>query len=168
MKISPFTPHSPFPLPRSPREQGATEKSAPSQEETADHQAELEKLRQRDREVRTHEQAHLAAAGGLATGGATFSFQRGPDGKQYAVGGEVSIDASPVSGNPAATLRKAEQIRAAALAPANPSAQDRAVAASANSLEAQARQELQKEDQTDAASQQGAFPASFSRIDIFA
>ena len=60
MEISPFTPHSPFPLPRSFREQGATEKSAPSQEETADQQAELEKLRQRDREVRTHEQAHLA------------------------------------------------------------------------------------------------------------
>jgi len=168
MKISPFTPHSLFALPQNPRGQRTTEKSAPSQEDTTDQQAEIEKLRQRDREVRTHEQAHLAAAGGLANGGATFSFQRGPDGKHYAVGGEVSIDTSPVSGNPNATIRKAQQIRAAALAPADPSAQDRAVAASANSLEAQARQELQNEEQPDSNSPQRETPASFSRIDIFA
>lgn len=144
MEISPFTPHSHPPLLRTPREQGVQENSPLSQEGTADQQAEIAKLRQRDREVRTHEQAHIAAAGGLAKGGATFSFQRGPDGKQYAVGGEVSIDTSPVSENPDATIRKAQQIRAAALAPADPSVQDRAVAASANSLEAQAGQELQK------------------------
>jgi len=73
-----------------------------------------------------------------------------------------------VSENPDATIRKAQQIRAAALAPADPSVQDQAVAASANSLEAQARQELQEEEQTDSASEQGEIPASFSHIDIFA
>jgi hypothetical protein len=94
-----------------------------------------------DRQVRAQEQAHLAAAAGLARG-VSFTYTAGPDGKQYAVGGEVSIDTSPVSGDPAATIRKAQQIRAAANAPANPSGQDRAVAAQAAQLEAAARQEL--------------------------
>jgi hypothetical protein len=83
-------------------------------------------LQNRDREVRNHEQAHIAASGGLSRGGASFSYQRGSDGKLYAVGGEVSIDTSPVPDNPQATIQKAQQIRAAALAPADPSAQDRA------------------------------------------
>ncbi len=104
-------------------------------------QAELDKLKNRDREVRAHEQAHLAAAGGYVAGGANYSLQTGPDGHQYAVGGSVSLDASPVSGDPEATIQKAETIRRAALAPAEPSAQDRNVAAQALAMEAQARAE---------------------------
>ncbi|MFQ5934609.1 MAG: putative metalloprotease CJM1_0395 family protein [Dehalococcoidia bacterium] len=50
------------------------------------HNAEIARLKARDAQVRAHEQAHVAAAGGLATGGPKFSFQRGPDGKLYAVG----------------------------------------------------------------------------------
>lgn len=101
----------------------------------------LNELRARDAEVRAHEQAHLAAAGPYANGTPTFEFQTGPDGRQYAVGGEVSIDASPVPGDPEATVRKAQTIKRAALAPSDPSAQDRQVAAQAAQLEAQARQE---------------------------
>ena len=106
--------------------------------------------------------------GGLAKGGATFSFQRGADGKQYAVGGEVNIATFPVSGNPEATIQKVKQIRAAALAPTDPSVQDRAVAAAANALEAQAQQELQKKEQEVSASSDENVPATFSRIDLFA
>ena len=102
----------------------------------------LQELRSRDLEVRTHEQAHLAAAGALATSGPAFDYERGPDGRLYAVGGEVHIDTSAESGDPEATLDKARQIRRAALAPAQPSAQDQAVAAQAAALEAQARLEL--------------------------
>jgi hypothetical protein len=98
-----------------------------------------------DREVRSHEQAH-AAAGGQYAGSPTYSFVRGPDGLNYAVGGEVSIDTAPVSGDPEATLRKAQIIRAAASAPAEPSPQDRRVAAQAASLEANARIELAEKD----------------------
>ncbi len=105
-------------------------------------QRQIAELRARDAEVRAHEAAHLAAAGGLAKGGANFTYQQGPDGKEYAVGGEVSIDTSPVNGNPRATLAKAQQIQAAALAPADPSPQDRAVAAQAAALAARAAQEL--------------------------
>jgi len=102
----------------------------------------VQALKQRDQEVRNHEAAHLAAAGKYATGGASYEYKRGADGKNYAVGGEVSIDTSPIPDNPQATLQKAQQIRAAAQAPANPSAQDRQVAASATQMEAKSRQEI--------------------------
>ena len=101
----------------------------------------LKQLQQRDRIVRAHEQAHLAASGGLAMGGASFSYQLGSDGKQYAIGGEVRIDVSP-GRTPEETLKKAQQIRSAALAPADPSPQDRAVAAQAAIMQLQASTEL--------------------------
>lgn len=103
--------------------------------------AQLRALQARDREVRQHEQAHQAAAGGLATSGARYSFQRGPDGVNYAVGGEVSLDVSP-GRTPEETLRRARQISAAALAPAEPSGQDLAVAARAAQMARQAEAEL--------------------------
>jgi hypothetical protein len=103
---------------------------------------EVEKLKKADREVRAHEQAHMSAGGAYVRGGATYQYQTGPDGQQYAVAGEVSIDVSPVKNNPAATIQKMEVVRAAALAPANPSSQDRAVAAQASQVAAQAAMEL--------------------------
>ena len=119
--------------------------SQKSQPNAEDQSKEVAKLRSRDTKVRAHEQAHASAAGGVAKGGPRFTYQRGPDGKLYAVGGEVSIDTSSVPGDPEATIRKARQIRAAALAPADPSSQDRAVAASATAMEVKAMQELQQE-----------------------
>ncbi|MCW9048186.1 MAG: putative metalloprotease CJM1_0395 family protein [Gammaproteobacteria bacterium] len=102
----------------------------------------LRQLRARDREVRAHEAAHTAAGGSLVRGGPSYTFQTGPDGRSYAVGGEVQLDVSAVPNNPQATLAKASQIRAAALAPANPSAQDVRVAANANQLASRARIDL--------------------------
>lgn len=91
----------------------------------------LEELKQTDTEVRQHESAHIAAGGKYITSGANFTYQRGPDGKNYVVGGEVSIDSSPVPGDPRATLQKMRQVKNAALAPAHPSAQDLKVASKA-------------------------------------
>ena len=167
MKISPSHVHT-FSSPNLLQKPGVPEETTNRLKQGTEAQAEIAKLKKRDQEVRSHEQAHIAAAGGLARGGASFSFQRGPDGKQYAIGGEVNIDTSPVSGNPQATVRKAQQIRAAALAPANPSAQDRAVAASASALEAEAQREIQKEEQdvTTPENERTAAPSS-PRIDLF-
>jgi hypothetical protein len=108
----------------------------------------VSKLKQRDAEVKAHEAAHLAAAGGIATSGASFEYQQGPDGVRYAIGGEVNIDTSSVPGDPAATLRKADTIRRAALAPAEPSGQDIQVAASATAMAAQAQAELLQKNQS--------------------
>jgi hypothetical protein len=99
--------------------------------------------------VRAHERAHLAAAGGHAVSGANFSYQTGPDGKRYAVGGEVSIDISSEN-NPEATLRKALIIQRAALAPAEPSVQDRRIAMQAEAMAIDAREEIREQQQEEA------------------
>jgi|GEM_PF-953368 len=102
----------------------------------------IEQLRARDREVRVHEAAH-ASVGGRYAGSAKLEYTRGPGGKNYATGGEVSISTGAVPGDPQATIEKARVIRAAALAPAEPSTQDRRVAAEASQLELSARADLQ-------------------------
>ena len=106
---------------------------------TDEEELEVQELKVRDREVRAHEAAHKAAAGNLVKGGASFSYTTGPDGRRYAQGGEVSIDVSPVKGDPQATARKMERVQKAALAPAVPSAQDRRIAARAAAVARQAR-----------------------------
>lgn len=105
------------------------------------------KLQARDTDVHAHEEAHMAAGGSLVTSAASYTYERGPDGKRYAVGGEVGIDTSPVEGNPQATVAKALHIEAAARAPADPSAQDQAVAAEAAAMAAQASAEMARPGQ---------------------
>jgi hypothetical protein len=107
-----------------------------------EEKSQLAELQARDRQVRAHEAAHTAAGGRYVTRGPKFSLQRGPDGRQYAVGGEVKIDTSPVPGDPQATLQKAQAIQAAATAPADPSNQDRRVALAAARMAARARLEI--------------------------
>ncbi len=104
--------------------------------------AELERLKDRDKEVKRHEEAHKRAAAGLLSVGPTYEYQVGPDGEKYAVSGDVQIDIAEVKGNPEATLKKAQQIKRAALAPEKPSAQDKKIAAKAVEMELKARREL--------------------------
>jgi len=115
-----------------------------------EEQKRVQELKKIDREVRAHERAHRAA-GGTLTGSAQFTYTRGPDGQQYAVSGEVSIDTGREQ-SPAATAAKMEAVIRAALAPANPSAQDVAVAAQArqvlNEVAQAAREERLNLDET--------------------
>ncbi|MBF0274892.1 MAG: hypothetical protein HQK84_06645 [Nitrospinae bacterium] len=101
----------------------------------------VDELKKIDQEVRAHEAAHLGAAGGYAVGAANFQYQQGPDNKQYAVAGEVQLDTSPIPNNPEATQQKMQQIKRAALAASNPSAQDLRVAAQASQMEMEASRE---------------------------
>lgn len=123
-------------------ENGAARQSADTTEISNEELKQISDLKNIDRQVRAHEAAHMAAGGGLVRGGARYSYQQGPDGRRYAVGGEVSIDTSAVRDDPEATLNKAQRIIAAALAPVNPSSTDRAVASMASQMAAQARVEL--------------------------
>lgn len=102
----------------------------------------VEALQRIDREVRAHEMAHVAAGGRYVRSGARFQYQRGPDGQNYAVAGEVSIDTSSVPNDPAATAEKMNVVRRAALAPMNPSPQDLRVAARASQLRSEALMDL--------------------------
>jgi hypothetical protein len=109
----------------------------------------IAELERRDRQVRAHEQAHAAAAGGLGSA-PTYTYQVGPDGRSYAVGGEVKIDTSPVVGDPEATLRKARQIeRAALVSGGDASPEDLRAAVMAAAMAAHARQELARQQEDD-------------------
>lgn len=112
------------------------EKLTPAEEQM------VQELQKRDQEVKTHEMAHLASAGQYARGGPSYSYQLGPDGQRYAIGGEVSIDISKEK-TPEQTIQKMAIVKSAALAPAQPSSADRSIAAAAAAVEAQARQEIQ-------------------------
>ncbi len=121
---------------------GTAQAGSASGAQTNPLQQSVQKLKQTDANVRKHEAAHQAAGGGHA-GAASFTFTRGPDGKSYATAGEVQVDIS-AEAQPAATIAKMEQVKAAALAPDDPSPQDLRVAAQADALKLQAQAELRK------------------------
>jgi hypothetical protein len=83
-----------------------------------------------------------ANIGGTTTGAPSYTFEVGPDGKKYAVSGEVDVDLSIVPGDPQATIVKMQKVYAAALAPVSPSIQDTRVAASATQKILTAQSEL--------------------------
>ncbi len=148
------------------------EKQAPQQDAKQQaEQQEIQELKSRDQEVKNHEQAH-AAVGGRYAGAPSYSYELGPDGKQYAVAGEVQIDISPVAGDPQATIQKMQQVRSAALAPAEPSAADRRIAAEALQRQMQAQAELVQQNQAATAGKlatadaNGSFAEQLAQTDI--
>lgn len=106
----------------------------------------IRELQQRDREVRNHEQAHVVASGRIPVSGPIYTYEKGPDGRMYAVGGEVNFRMPPAQ-SPQEKIDLAQQLRRMALAPAQPSTKDRMVAAQAAQKISQARMELIKETQ---------------------
>lgn len=126
-------------------ELAASDENSDTEEESqppeVEFREEIQALESRDQEVRTHELAHVAA-GGQYAGTPQYQYTIGPDGQRYITDGEVSIDLSPIDGDPAATITKLDQVINSALAPAEPSTQDRQVAAQAAQLILQAQSEL--------------------------
>ncbi len=116
-------------------------RSAATKVEEPEDLKKVEELKARDREVRSHEMAHVAAGGGVTRGGPVYELEKGPDGKTYATGGHVAIDLTAEK-DPQATVAKMQRVRRAAMAPAQPSSQDRAVAAKASQIESRARAEV--------------------------
>lgn len=105
-------------------------------------QQEVARLKTIEQKVKAHEAAHKSA-GGPITGPISYSYTRGPDGRNYITGGEVPITIS--SGRTAQeTINRMQQVIQAALAPADPSPQDRAVAAQAAAMQVQARSESER------------------------
>lgn len=135
-------------------EKEAKQKEQVAQQEQQDAE-QIKELKARDTEVRIHEQAH-AAVGGQYAGSPSYEYQRGPDGTNYAVGGEVQIDVAEIEGDPQATIEKMQTVRAAALAPAEPSGADRSIAADATQKLAAAQAELSNIDSDDESSTQSA------------
>ena len=126
---------------------------------TREEETQVQELKARDREVRAHEEAHKATAGDLAIGGPTYEYEQAPDGQEYAVGGEVQIALRP-GRTPEETASNAQRARRAALAPAQPSAQDHKVAAQAAQMEAEARQEAREAEANGESEESGSAPES--------
>jgi len=135
-------------LPQNSAQNAEKNSDAKTKELTPAQQAQITELQTRDTQVRAHEAAHLAAGAGVVTGGANFTYQKGPDNKQYAIGGEVPIDASG-GRTPEETIAKMQRVRTAALAPRDPSATDYQVASTAMMLEMKARLEVSQQMQQD-------------------
>jgi len=143
------------------KQQAAEEVSEQEELQLEQELQQIKELKARDTEVRTHEQAH-AAVGGQYAGSPSYEYQRGPDGTNYAVGGEVPIDVGVINGDPQATIDKMQTVRAAALAPAEPSGADRAIAADATQKIAAAQAELASADNEDSSEDKSRVSASFS------
>ena len=124
-----------------------SEKTANGKELSEQEQAKVEELKDRDNEVRVHENAHKAAGGHLASA-PVYEYETGPDGKRYVVNGHVDIDVSEES-DPQKTIEKMQRVRAAAYAPAEPSGADRQVAAEAAQKEMQAKAQLRENKDDD-------------------
>lgn len=127
----------------------------------------VDDLKQTDEKVRAHEQSHKAAAGGFA-GAIQLETVTGPDGQEYAVGGEVPIDVSPVSNNPQATIQKMDIVIRAALAPSDPSSQDFAVARAAQQARAQAQKEVREQREAEQAAAQDGNENGLLDANVFA
>ncbi|WP_409424120.1 putative metalloprotease CJM1_0395 family protein [Pseudoalteromonas sp. RW-H-Ap-1] len=143
------------------KQQAAEEVSEQEELQLEQELQQIKELKARDTEVRMHEQAH-AAVGGQYAGSPSYEYQRGPDGTNYAVGGEVPIDVGVINGDPQATIDKMQTVRAAALAPAEPSSADRAIAADATQKIAAAQAELASADDEDSSEDKSRVSASFS------
>lgn len=101
-----------------------------------------------DQKVRAHEQAHISAGRSLNVTPATFDYEKGPDGKNYAVAGEVQIGFTPTD-DYSDNLAKAQTLRNAALAPAEPSSQDMKVAQDAQRMITEYSQKVNKQKMED-------------------
>ena len=136
IQARPGRPTAPLDLETQTEAQSSSPNDVPAEESegpdglTEAERREVQELQQRELEVRQHEQAH-ATAGGQYAGQPTYTYRLGPDGHLYATGGEVKIDTAAVPNNASATIRKMEQVKRAALAPSQPSAADRQIAAEA-------------------------------------
>jgi len=97
--------------------------------EEKDYQRVLDRLTNRDNEVKTHEQLHSSLA--TTTTPISYNYQVGPDGKLYAVGGSVRFDTS-IPKDETAAIQKLDELKKAASAPKGLSRADISIASAAN------------------------------------
>lgn len=94
-----------------------------------DYQRVLNKFKNKDSEIRTHEQTH--ASGAATTSAINYNYQVGPDGKLYAMGGSVRFDTS-IPNDPQSAKIKLEQLKDASSSVSSMSGADSSIAQTAN------------------------------------
>ena len=120
---------------------------------------EILRLQQNDASIKSHEMAHLLVGGGYS-GGISFSYQQGPDGREYVSGGEVSISVS-MGSTPEETIRNMRKLKQAALAPLDPSPQDVLVALQAAAVISRMQRKLSRTGSTEG---DNSFPLSMQEM----
>lgn len=100
--------------------------STTSEKLSPEEKAQVQELKQIERKVEAHEQAHKSVGGKFA-GSMSYSYTQGPDNRRYKTGGEVSISI-PSDDDPQRLIVQLMQVKRAALAPSDPSSQDIKVA----------------------------------------
>ena len=124
---------------RGQRDARARGASVDSHGRTAAEEKLLGDLERIDKEVHEHEMQHYLMAQPYARSPEYF-YVIGPDGRRFAVSGLTAFDATPIAGDNDATIRKLDALVRAALAPREPSEEDRRVAATLEQLIALLRQ----------------------------
>lgn len=94
-----------------------------------DYQRVLNKFKNKDNEIRTHEQTHASSA--QTTTAISYNYQVGPDGKLYATGGSVRFDTS-IPQDPQSAKVKLEQLKDASSSVGSLSGADASIAQVAN------------------------------------
>lgn len=107
-------------------------------------ESETSQMESRSRRIVEHENRHAAilrdAPDNTADAKPQFVHKQGPDGRKYAVAGEVNTDLKPIPGNPHATEQKAESVYRSALGNADRSQSDYDAARQAMFVAQEARQ----------------------------
>ena len=135
----------------------SAERGADGKKLSRENQDLVERLEARDAKVKSHEAAHIMASGGQA-GMASYTYQTGPDGKRYAVGGSVNISTMS-TGDAETDAMRARKTQRAAMATGEPSAQDLKTAMQARSMEMEVSQK-ERDTALQAYRRQGAFMAA--------
>ena len=94
-----------------------------------DYQRVLNKFKNKDSEVKTHEQTH--ASGTTTTSAINYNYQVGPDGKLYAIGGSVRFDTS-IPKDPQSAKVKMDQLQSASSSVSSLSGADASIAQTAS------------------------------------
>jgi hypothetical protein len=94
-----------------------------------DYQRVLDRFKNKDNEIKTHEQIH--ASGAQTTTPISYNYQVGPDGKLYATGGSVRFDTS-IPQDPESAKIKLEQLKDASSSVDSLSGADASIAQVAN------------------------------------
>lgn len=110
-------------------EQSSFDPQNPKNYDEQDFQRVLEKFKRTDSKIRSHEQVHATI--GHTTTPIAYTYQKGPDGKMYAVGGNVRFDTS-IPNDPKAAAFKLDQLHKAASATSEPSNADNTIATQSN------------------------------------
>ncbi len=93
----------------------------------------VNELKSRDKEVRLHEAEHMRNPELISVGGPKFTYAIGPDGKAYAIGGNVTLTTGKPK-SPEDAMQKAMALKNSSMGVGEPSSKDIGASISAGAM----------------------------------